>query len=254
MSKGWIKFVAAFALCVAILSLTTMAQAGDKKIGTDIGDLAPNFEVYTLDGKKATLNDYKGKLLFVNFWGWWCPPCIKEAETLMKLSKRFEGKMEFIFVGVTTFYKGDKPLDPAAFAEGFGPELEEFKIGLAKARLVRPDSTIIKEHPERLPEFEARNKEVVNYYMTSRTSLFDFRGYWERQFRAKTNERYGVPVTYLIDREGHIKLDINPNDQYWDQNDDILNDFIADKDLSHYTQRFPIPEKHQRQPQTAGSK
>jgi thiol-disulfide isomerase/thioredoxin len=247
------QWIGALAFGAAVLGAAGTAYAGDGKVGTDIGDYAPNFEVYTMDGKKVTLADYKGKLLFVNFWGWWCPPCIKEAETLMKLAKKYEGQIAFAFIGVTRFYRDNKPLDPREFAEGFGPELEEFKEGLRKARLVRPDSTTIAQHPELLPQYEARNRVVIDYYLASSASLFDFRGYWERQFRAETNERYGIPVTYLIDRDGRIRLDIHPNDQYWDRNDDILTDFIAGKDLSGYAARFPIPPRHQRKPEAAAN-
>ena len=107
-------------------------------IGTEIGQTAPNFEVYAMDGTKVTLADYRGKPLFVNFWGWWCPPCIREAELLMNIAYKYEGRIDFLFVGVNTFYKDEEPLDPKEFAEGFGPGLERFKTGLQNRNLVRP--------------------------------------------------------------------------------------------------------------------
>ena len=234
-------------LCGMIISSSGVVQAGEngkEKIGTNTGEIAPNFQVYTMEGKKVTLSDYKGKPLFVNFWSWWCPPCIKEAELLMSMAQKYEGRIEFLFVGINTIYRDKLPLDPNEFAEGFKPSLDKFKQKLSNSKLVRPSKETIANNPEKLPGFEARNKEVVDYYMTSPSSLFDFRGYWERQFRAKTNERYGIPVTYLIDPEGRIALDIHPNEQHWDKNDDILEDLIAGKDLSKYAARFPIPEKH----------
>jgi thiol-disulfide isomerase/thioredoxin len=249
--KGLALSLAAVALIAGTTQMAVAGENGEKKTGADIGDFAPNFEVYTLDGKKVTLEDYRGKPLFVNFWAWWCPPCIREAEALMQLAEKYKGRIEFAFIGINRFYRDNKPLDPAEFEGGVAVDMAEFVDGLKKARLVRPDSTIIREHPEQLPEYEARNQKVIEYYLTSPTSLFDFRGYWERQLRAETNERYGIPVTYLIDGEGRIRLDVNPNDQYWHQNDDILEDFIAGKDLAHYRDRFPIPPHHQPKPQTA---
>lgn len=252
MKKYAVKFLAMLIVFGISYGMSDTAQAGENgkdKIGTDLGEIAPNFEVYTMQGKKVSLSDFRGKPLFVNFWSWWCPPCIKEAELLMNMAKKYEGKIEFLFVGINTIYRDKQPLDPKEFAEGFGPGLERFKKGLMKSKLVRPDKETAANNPEKLPEYEARNKEVIDYYLTSETSLFDFRGYWERQFRAETNERYGIPVTYLIDREGRIALDIHPNEQHWDKNDDILEDLIAGKDLSKYEARFPIPEKHQRKDQ-----
>ncbi len=43
---------------------------------------APFFEAKGLDGKIYTLNDYKGKYLFLIFWATWCPTCKKELKNL----------------------------------------------------------------------------------------------------------------------------------------------------------------------------
>ena len=39
---------------------------------------APDFKVTDLSGKSISLSDYKGKVLFLNFWATWCPPCRAE--------------------------------------------------------------------------------------------------------------------------------------------------------------------------------
>jgi peroxiredoxin len=39
---------------------------------------APNFKLTDLNGRKISLDDYKGKVLFLNFWATWCPPCRAE--------------------------------------------------------------------------------------------------------------------------------------------------------------------------------
>jgi len=45
---------------------------------------APAFELDNLEGKMRTLKDYEGKVLVVNFWATWCPPCIKEMPSLQR--------------------------------------------------------------------------------------------------------------------------------------------------------------------------
>ena len=49
------------------------------------------FDLETLDGKKIEVADklIKKKLILVNFWATWCPPCIKEIPDLIKLKKKF---------------------------------------------------------------------------------------------------------------------------------------------------------------------
>ncbi len=53
-------------------------------------------------GKKHTLNDYKGKTIFLNFWATWCPPCRAEMPDIQKLYERSsrEGKDSVIVLGV----------------------------------------------------------------------------------------------------------------------------------------------------------
>ncbi|HEX3816459.1 MAG TPA: TlpA disulfide reductase family protein [Mycobacteriales bacterium] len=46
---------------------------------------APPFSGTLLDGKSAKLSDYRGKVVALNFWGEWCPPCRVEAPDLQKV-------------------------------------------------------------------------------------------------------------------------------------------------------------------------
>lgn len=46
------------------------------------GDSAPEFEVTTDSGRKVSLDNFGGRVLVVNFWATWCPPCISELPSL----------------------------------------------------------------------------------------------------------------------------------------------------------------------------
>jgi thiol-disulfide isomerase/thioredoxin len=53
----------------------------------------------TPDGKSVDTTDWRGKVLVVNFWASWCPPCVEEMPTLDKLQAEFKAQ-NVLFVGI----------------------------------------------------------------------------------------------------------------------------------------------------------
>jgi len=58
-----------------------------------------DFQGTTLDGKKLSLKDLKGKVVIVDYWGTWCPPCRMEIPHFVELAKRYE--KDLVIVGMT---------------------------------------------------------------------------------------------------------------------------------------------------------
>jgi thiol-disulfide isomerase/thioredoxin len=52
-----------------------------------------------LNGRQVSLSDFKGKILFVNFWATWCPPCREEMPSMQKLHARLKDK-DFLIVAI----------------------------------------------------------------------------------------------------------------------------------------------------------
>lgn len=60
-----------------------------------------DFPLITLDGKAANLSDFKGKVIFVNLWATWCPPCIAEMPSIHKLYGKIKSEdMVFAMISI----------------------------------------------------------------------------------------------------------------------------------------------------------
>ena len=53
---------------------------------------APSFTLKDIDGKTHSLAEYRGKVVLVNFWATWCPPCRAEMPSIEKLYASMKGK------------------------------------------------------------------------------------------------------------------------------------------------------------------
>lgn len=70
-------------------------------------NVAPNF-TWTENGTKKSLNELKGKVVFLNFWATWCGPCKKEMPDLMKIAEELKDK-NFQMIGINVFHQPTAP-------------------------------------------------------------------------------------------------------------------------------------------------
>lgn len=74
-----------------------------------------NFTLTDLNGEPWTLKDLKGKVVMLNFWATWCPPCRKEMPDLQNLYQQFETQ-DFVILGISD----DEPDKVRAFVQKQG--------------------------------------------------------------------------------------------------------------------------------------
>ncbi len=82
-------------------------SAGDMEVFRNMSFLpnvhrveATNFQLKTLDGQNRTLIQDRGKVVLVNFWATWCPPCIREMPSMQILYDKYK-KQGFEIVAVS---------------------------------------------------------------------------------------------------------------------------------------------------------
>jgi thiol-disulfide isomerase/thioredoxin len=94
-------FIAAIVAAMLFAGIRTARDnrtSGGSK-GKLIGNLAPDFELPTLDGKKLKLSGLRGKAVLLNFWATYCGPCKVEMPWFVELQKEY-GPQGFQIIGV----------------------------------------------------------------------------------------------------------------------------------------------------------
>lgn len=69
---------------------------------------APDFELENLDGERVKLSDYRGKIVFLNFWATWCKYCRVEMPDFNETNKEFENEGDAIILTVNVKEEKEK--------------------------------------------------------------------------------------------------------------------------------------------------
>lgn len=115
MNTRWIMAAAA-ACAVALLAVPMMLKSAERASGPQAADLKPvkshgkscsaegtanlDLTMKDMNGASVRLADYKGKVLLLNFWGTWCPPCQAEIPDLIKAYETHKDE-GFVVLGMT---------------------------------------------------------------------------------------------------------------------------------------------------------
>lgn len=113
-------FVAAGVLLPALAVLALLAYGFTREPhyieSPIVGRPAPSFALTLFDGRTVRLDDFRGRVVFIDFWASWCPPCRAEAPVLEATWRRLRDQ-GVLFLGVNT---QDEEPRARAFLEEFG--------------------------------------------------------------------------------------------------------------------------------------
>ncbi|MCK4417036.1 MAG: TlpA family protein disulfide reductase [Candidatus Latescibacteria bacterium] len=82
------------ALLFILIALILSSCGKEKKQGqaAETAKRAPDFSATDLEGKKVSLSDFRGKVVLLDFWATWCPPCREEIPELQKIFDEYKDK------------------------------------------------------------------------------------------------------------------------------------------------------------------
>ena len=99
--KGGINPIAIGLVVVAVIvAVVVVFTRQHEYIAVKQGSEAPDFSLPDLDGKMHRLSDYRGKVVFLNFWATWCEPCKEEMPSMEALHRRLSDK-PFVILAVS---------------------------------------------------------------------------------------------------------------------------------------------------------
>ena len=126
---------------------------------------APEFTLSDLDGNQVSLSDFKGKVVILDFWATWCPPCRKEIPHFIELEKEYTDQ-GLVVVGVSLDQGG------VEVVQGFVNKTSNM------------DYTVLW-----LDQRSSTQAQISQEYQNILTP----------------SERGGIPFTFIIDRDGYVR-------------------------------------------------
>lgn len=151
----------------------TMHGKQNEENSVDEPQLAPAVVFKDGDGKTIDIAEQKGKVLFINFWATWCPPCIRELPSINKLRSQFDEKdILFLMVDVddnymkSSKYIRDNNYDLAVYTPA-GPIPSDFLSGSIPTTVVidKEGQVVIRQEGSAdymSPEIVEFFKELIN--------------------------------------------------------------------------------------------
>ena len=92
-------------LSIAVLLAAKTSPAAEPK------PVAPNWQLRDINGKPINLADFKGKVVILDFWATWCPPCRQEIPGFVTLQRKYQDK-GLVIIGVSLDQQGPGVVKP----------------------------------------------------------------------------------------------------------------------------------------------
>ncbi len=117
-TADWVLRGLLAALVIAFVAVVAGAVYQKPVHVVEAGEIAPQFQVTADSGRSVSVPNFGGKLLVLNFWATWCPPCVEETPSLSQFAKDYAGR-GVVVLGISV----DSSLPAySAFLQKFRPQ------------------------------------------------------------------------------------------------------------------------------------
>lgn len=115
------------------------------------GSRAANFTLKSLDGEAVALDETRGKVVVLDFWATWCPPCREELPFVEKLRQEFAGKVEFYGIndedsGTVKDFLRKHSYDMTVLMDGKRQVHRQYGVSAIPTMLIIDKRGVIREH------------------------------------------------------------------------------------------------------------
>jgi thiol-disulfide isomerase/thioredoxin len=139
MGSKFLKLAAITGVAV-LLALVGCGPGTQRQAAKESGGAAPetSLQIPTLEGTNASIDQYKGKVVLVNFWATWCAPCRIEIPWLIEFNQKY-GPKGLVILGVAMDDEGKKIVQPYVQTQRFDvnghPEAMNYQILLGNTKI-----------------------------------------------------------------------------------------------------------------------
>jgi thiol-disulfide isomerase/thioredoxin len=158
-----------FSIIFIVLAITLLVgnvmlsqQPQELKMQLNSQQIAPSFSLSDLKGVERHSSEWAGKILVVNFWASWCPPCIREIPGFVRLQEKYAEQVQFVGIAldqkapVQAFVERTKMNYPVLISEREGislsKELGNKRGGLPFTVVIDVTGAIVSRHLGELSE------------------------------------------------------------------------------------------------------
>lgn len=162
-----------YLLIVLSFFLLTAEAPGPWGIDELVGKKAPDFILTDIHGKNLSLSSLKGRIVIINFWATWCPPCRAEMPSLNRLYKEY-GTRGLVVLAISTdtsanvvkSYLNKNPFDFTILLDTDNKVSRQFRVfSIPTSFLIDKNSVIIQryigEEDWEAPEIKSKVKEAL---------------------------------------------------------------------------------------------